>query len=67
MKPVRSLDALSVVQMIKLYKVNGHVIVTAFSPKGKWKIQTKPGFARFFHLLSDAKTWAKKNPKEVES
>jgi hypothetical protein len=48
---------------IEMHFVGGHTIVTAFSPKGKWKINTKPGYARFFKLLSKAKTWAKKNPK----
>jgi hypothetical protein len=50
---------------ISMHFVNGHTIISAFSIKGKWKIPTKPGFARYFNLLSDAKKWAKKNPVDI--
>lgn len=50
---------------VSMHFVNGHTIVTAFSIKGKWKIPTKPGFARFFDHLSEAKKWAKKNPVDI--
>jgi hypothetical protein len=48
---------------IEMHFVNGHTIMTANSARGRWKIPTRPGYARFFTLLKDARKWATSNPK----
>jgi hypothetical protein len=60
---VQAHDLESVVS-IKLISAHGHVIITANSAYGKWKIPTTPGRARFFKTLTEARKWAKANPKD---
>jgi hypothetical protein len=46
---------------IEMHFVNGHTIMPA-SGMGRWKIRTRPGKARFFAFLKDARKWARINP-----
>ena len=48
---------------IEMHFVCGWTIQTAFDPRGKWKIKTSPGKARFFKKLGEARKWAATNPK----
>lgn len=49
---------------MQFHSQSGHAIQESGNwMKGKWKVPTKPGFARFFRTLGEARKWCKDNPK----